>query len=312
MKRIFLLLGAGFLSAGLAFAQDMPSSSTENPSQEQGTNQTYRYENSSMVRGCLSGSVGNYTLTDQNGVQYTVVGGDSGLQSKVGHEVEITTKQNESSQVSTQENGTTTRTTNSIQVADVRDISASCNVGSSVTTPSQPDNGMNPKGTPESDKPPEPKMIAMLQQSAAGTAQQSTGSPAQQTSPPVSSQTPAAPSSPTGANSQVGNSPANNSGMTESEANHDAQAARQGELNANPQNGQTTGRGVNNQGVNNPSSTSPNAVPTSPNSASPSSNTQQPQTNANDQNKPLYERQATHIPWANQPGGNTNTPPPPH
>ncbi len=132
-------------------------------------------------------------------------------------------------------------------------------------------------------------------------------SSATQATPPVTSQTSATPNSPTaGANSQVGSSPANNSGMTESEANHDAQAARQGELNANPQTGQTAGRGVDNQGVNNPSTTNPNAVPTSPNSTSPAANS------GNDQNKPLYERQATDIPWAQQSGGNTGTPPPPH
>jgi len=134
-----------------------------------------------------------------------------------------------------------------------------------------------------------------------------------QATPPVTSQTPATQSSPNqNATPQPGTSPANNTGMTESEANHDAQAARQGELNTNSQTGDTTGRGVNNQGVNNPSTTNPSAVPSSPNSATPSST--QPQSNANDQNKPLYERQATDIPWATHSGtdtGNTGTPAPP-
>ena len=160
--------------------------------------------------------------------------------------------------------------------------------------------------------------VALAQQTAAGN---STSQP--QVTPPVTSQTPASATPPTtgatppestsatpAANSQVGTSPANNTGMTESQANHDAQAARQGELNTNPQTGEATGRGVNNQGVNNPSTTSPNAVPTSRNSATTTSNTPPP--NANEQNKPLYERQATDIPWASSSGGNTGTPAPPH
>jgi hypothetical protein len=115
--------------------------------------------------------------------------------------------------------------------------------------------------------------------------------------PPVSSQTPANPQNPT--TGAAGTSPANNTGMTPGEANSDAQAARQGELNTNQQTGRTTGRGVNNQGTNNPSQTSPNAVPASPNSTSP-------QSNANDTNKPLYERQATDLPWSHGTSNNPN------
>ncbi len=99
--------------------------------------------------------------------------------------------------------------------------------------------------------------MAMLQQQSAPDAgtheQQQNGTAPQQTSPPVTSQTPA---TPTGAanGSTTGQAPAaspgNNAGMTGSEANHDAQAARQGELNTNPNTGDTSGRGVNNQGAN--------------------------------------------------------------
>jgi hypothetical protein len=66
------------------------------------------------------------------------------------------------------------------------------------------------------------------------------------------------------------------------------------------------GQGADNQGVNSTPANNPNPVPSSPNSASPAA------TGNNDQNKPLYERQATDIPWAQQSGGNTGTPPPPH
>lgn len=312
MKRMFLLLASGLLAASVAFAQDMPSSTTENGTQDQTTktrSQTYQTQ-SSVIRGCLSGSAGNYTLTDQNGMQYHVTGDDTALQGKAGHEVELTTRQDEASETSNQGDQTITRTTNTVQVSDVRDLASTCSSGSSMSAPpATQDNGTSPKGTPDTAEPPRPQMMAMLQQQ--DSPQQQAGSGAQQTTPPVTSQTRVAPTSPTSTNPQPGVSPGNNAGMTESEANHDAQAARQGELNANPQTGETTGRGVNNQGANNPSTTSPTAVPNSRNSATPS-NTQQPQSNADDQNKPLYERQATDIPWANHSGENQGTPPPPH
>jgi len=114
-----------------------------------------------------------------------------------------------------------------------------------------------------------------------------------QASPPVTSQTPATSASPTqGTNSQAGTTP-ENPGMTEGHANQNAPTAAQGQLN------------------NNTSATSPNTVPASPSSATPSNSTQQSQANCT-QTKPLYECQATDIPWANPSGGNNSTPPPPH
>jgi len=307
MKRIFLLLGLSMLAGAMALAQDAPTSS---PSKQNGQTRTQSSSRSTnIIRGCLSGSTGNYTVTDRNGMQYTVNGDDATLRSMVGREVEVTISEDRSTEDSTQAAGSSTHSTNAVQASNVRAVASSCNTTGNATTPS---GSASPSATP--DERPAPQMMAMLQQQAAPAQDNSkpNGAPAQvQSTPPVTSQTSASPNSPTtGANSQVGTSPANNSGMTESEANHDAQAARQGELNTNPQKGETTGRGVDNQGVNNPSTTNPNAVPTSPNSTS--GNAQQPQANANDQNKPLYERQATDIPWAKSSGGNTNTPAPPH
>ncbi len=314
MNKILLAVLWALLAVGFAIAQDTPGAAIPPKSENQNSQMSSQSSATpaTVVRGCVSGSAGNFTLTDQNGMQYKLVGDDTALQSKVGHEVEVNGSENQSSEASSQGGEATAHASNSIQVAGVRDVASSCGLGrSNGSQPMSDSSGENPKETPTTSEPatpPQPQLIAMLQQSSTATSgAQSTNNPPQEASPPVTSQTPAAPSSPTGANSQVGNSPANNTGMTESQANHDAQAARQGELNSNPQNGETTGRGVNNQGVNNPSTTNPNAVPSSPNSASPQSNT-------NDQNKPLYERQATDIPWANtttngNTGGNGTNPP---
>jgi hypothetical protein len=320
MKSMFIVLGSGLLAATLAVAQDAPSSNreaTDSSSNAQTNTQTSQTSNS-VIRGCLSGSDGNYTITDQNGTQYSVAGTDSELRARVGHEVEVTTHQDTASQSTSQGEQTISRSANTVQVSGLRDVGATCNKSGLGTSPG--DDNAGPKGTPDSAE--APHLMAMLQQEnrpdASPTAQQAT--------PPVTSQTPSAATPPTNSNQQAtssssttsttttttqqsGTSPANNTGMTESEANHDAQAARQGELSTNPQTGETTGRGVNNQGVNNPSTTNPSAVPDSRNSATP-------QASDNDQNKPLYERQATDIPWANSNGNSGTNPPaqnnPPH
>jgi hypothetical protein len=255
---------------------------------------------STVIRGCLSGSAGNFTLTDQNGMQYKVLGDDSALGAKVGHEVEITGTENQSTEASSQSGETMEHASNSVQASNVREVASRCKMGGAASEPSSDSNGMNPKRTPETTEPSQPRPQEMAMLLPQDSRQSSSGRP--QTSPPVTSQTPATSTSPTNPNSQVKSSPANDTGMSESEANHDAQAARQGELNTNPQNGQTTGRGVNNQGVNNPAQTSPNAVPDSRNSTSESQPT--PQANANDPNQPLYERPATDVPGANHSSSN--------
>jgi hypothetical protein len=192
----------------------------------------------------------------------------------------------------------------------VQDLSSHCSMSNGASAPPaandiEPHDQMSPKGAPTKTEPPQPQEMAMLQPPA--TSQNGGSGQTGAMSPPVTSQTPAAPASPTDSNSQMGNSPANNTGMTAGEANRDAQAARQGELSTNPTTGNTTGRGVYDQGNNKPTPTNPNATPTSPNSTAPQANT-------NDVNKPLYERQATDIPWAKGSSGtssNTTTSPNP-
>jgi hypothetical protein len=323
MKSIFIMLGSGLLATTLAVAQETPSSNREGaePGSNSPTSTQTSQTSNSVIRGCLSGSDGNYTISDQNGTQYSIAGTDNELQARVGHEVEVTVRQDMSSQSASQGEHTMSRSSNTVQVSDLRDVGATCNKSGLGTSP--PDNGASPKAAPDTSE--APRMMAMLQQQSRPDERPA----AQQGNPPVTSQTPAAaapstdpqqgnpsssgttPSTVTSAPTpQSGTSPANNTGMTESEANHDAQAARQGELSTNPQTGNTTGRGVDDQGVNNPTTTQPNAVPSSPNSATPSSATQPPQANDNDRNKRLYERQATDIPWANS-NGNSGTNPPP-
>ncbi len=300
MKSIFVLLGSGLLATTLAAAQDLPANSSDGTARQ--SSQSYQ-TSKGVIRGCLSGSAGNYTITDQNGMQYQINGPDNQLQASVGHEVEVTTRQDQTSATSTQGDQTTSSTTNSVQVSNIHDVASTCTKGNSSSTP---------KGTPDAAEPPQPQTMAMLQQES----KPDMGANPQQTTPPVTSQTPATPgastnsaqqatapsssttTSTTTTTNQQSTTPSNTNGMTGSQVDQNAQSARQGEMNSNP-NAATT------NGATPSSSATPGASP---------SNAQQP--NANDQNKPLYERQATDIPWANHSGdnnsgntGTSNTPP---
>jgi hypothetical protein len=281
MKATLILLGSGLLAATLAVAQDAPVTSNQDQdsatSQAQSNQTTHSYQTSNnVIRGCLSGSVGNYTITDLNGTQYSVTGTDNQLQASVGHEVELTTRQDQTNQSRAQGGQTTATTTNSVQVSNLHDIASTCRSGHSTSTPPMNDQASptSPKGTPDAAEPPqaEPQPMAMLQQ------QESTPGSAtpRQTTPPVTSQTPVAPGASTSSTQQ----------------NAQQGAATSSTTTTQPQEGTTPT-------VDQNAAPSPSATASGSSAATPSSNTQPPQANSNGQNKPLYERQATDIPWAN-------------
>lgn len=132
MNRLFVLVSSLLLAAALASAQDTLGSGAKPGAQEPNSqaNSQSSTTQSIVIRGCLSGSVGNFTLTDQNGMQYKLMGNDDLLQSKVGHEIEITGTENQSSEASGSEaQESAAPAPNGIQVSDVRDVSGSCRLG---------------------------------------------------------------------------------------------------------------------------------------------------------------------------------------
>jgi hypothetical protein len=339
MKKAVLLTSSLLFAATMAIAQDTPAAGSQDPSQSS-TNTTTQTQTSqgSMLRGCLSGSADNYTLTDLNGIQYKLMGGDSSLQNAVGHEVEVSGTQSQSAETSSGNGETMAHAANSFQVSQLKDTGSACKMNSRPNGVSPDDHPMDekaPKGSTTTTDQPQPRLMALAQQTSApmsstGTdasqANQSTsptaptsGPAGAQTTPPVTSQTPTTSASPTNPGTQSGASPANNTGMSPAEANSNAQAARQGETSTNPNTGQTTGQGVTGSAA---PSTNPNAVPASPNSTTPQNTGTNPQANTSqppstdDSNKPLYERQATDIPWAhhdsNTTAPSTTTPNTPH
>lgn len=166
MKRVFLTLAFSVLAGMFALGQDADSKTDSKSSQNNSTAGSAQYQNpdvttksaptsQNVIRGCLSGSPGNYTLTDQNGMQYQIAGDDATLRSMVGREVEVTGIENQS-----QAGDSTSRLANGVQASDVRAVSSTCKKGSAVSAPPPvDDDATNPKGTPGSGQPPKQQMM---------------------------------------------------------------------------------------------------------------------------------------------------------
>lgn len=92
-----LLLSSMLLCAMWVVAQTYPNSSSSQSSGSSGqtspssqtSSQSSGAGNETTVRGCLSGSSGNYTLTSDSGTTYQITGDTSKLSDHVGHQVEI-------------------------------------------------------------------------------------------------------------------------------------------------------------------------------------------------------------------------------
>jgi hypothetical protein len=147
MKKLFLFSAVVLLCASFGWAQDQSQApATDNSNSAQvGT-----------VRGCLGGSDGNYTLTqDQSGSMFKLVGGDDQLKTHVGQEVLVTgqlsagsasgdqgsagasanANANSSGATATSSTGSAS-SGNMVQVTDVKMVSQTCSSGSSAP-PSQ-------------------------------------------------------------------------------------------------------------------------------------------------------------------------------
>lgn len=136
MRKTSLITAILLLSAVWAVAQTSPSSSPQSttpdassqqqptspsptsPSQQPATpdtsstttqtttTQTTQTSTDNSIEGCLNGSAGNWTLTDQSGKTYQLSGDTSKLSDHVGHHVQIMGTDNSSSASSSGSTGT--------------------------------------------------------------------------------------------------------------------------------------------------------------------------------------------------------------
>ncbi len=124
--RHLLLLSVLLLGTCWAMAQNDQSPTTPNRTTngEQTATPTSSGGNTT-VQGCLSGSDGNYILTDKNGSMYQLTGDTAKLSEHVGHEIKVT---GSSSTPSSGGNNTDTMgaSKQTLQVNSFKHISKTC------------------------------------------------------------------------------------------------------------------------------------------------------------------------------------------
>jgi hypothetical protein len=128
MNKLFVLTSLLLLAGTMVVAQDTLGSGAKPEAQDPPSKSQSSSAQNSVIRGCLSGSTGNFTLTDQNGMQYKLMGNDGALQSKVGHEIEISGAESQSAASNGDDQESVAHSPNAFQVAEVRDISGSCQI----------------------------------------------------------------------------------------------------------------------------------------------------------------------------------------
>jgi hypothetical protein len=128
MRQIFLLLSVLLLGLSWAVAQDSTSGQTSRTGA--GGQMT--------VEGCLSGSNGNFTLTDKNGTSYQLSGDTAKLTEHVGHEVKVTGTSGSAgagASGSTEPSGTagSAGAGQTLEVTSVKHVAKSCKSGGSMS-----------------------------------------------------------------------------------------------------------------------------------------------------------------------------------
>ncbi len=131
MRRLVLLFSVLVLGACWAAAQDTtPSNSTKADPTSASSGQSETASGATSVQGCLSGTSGNYTLTDKNGNTYQLTGDTAKLSEHVGHEVKV---MGTSSSAAPSGGGTATGTagqasgnSQTLEVSSVKHIAKTC------------------------------------------------------------------------------------------------------------------------------------------------------------------------------------------
>jgi uncharacterized protein DUF5818 len=124
MRRLFLLASVLLLGVSWAVAQDSasPGQTSSAPTSSQTSASQSESTGAQTVEGCLSGSNGKYTLTDDQGKSYDLSGDTSKLANHIGHEVKITGTV-DSSAASNTSTGSSGQT---LQVTSMKHVSKTC------------------------------------------------------------------------------------------------------------------------------------------------------------------------------------------
>jgi hypothetical protein len=134
MRRLLLLLSVLLLGACWAVAQDTTSQTNSNSSEtsaSSGQTSSATASGATTVEGCLSGSSGNFTLTDKNGNTYQLTGDTAKLSEHVGHEVKVTGTTSSASAGGTAAGtaGQASGNSQTLEVSSMKHISKTCQSG---------------------------------------------------------------------------------------------------------------------------------------------------------------------------------------
>jgi hypothetical protein len=238
MQKVLTLTATLLLAATLGFAQDTtqnPSTSSpqQNPQQSMPAATPSDQTQNMSITGCLNGSEGNYTLTDQTGTTYQLTGATSDLKQHVGHKVQLmgsvassnTSASTPPSAGQTQSPSSSGKTFN---VASVKHMADTCKpsppseLGSGVSAAPASSNATgatsgsiasltNPNGaTPENP----PLNSAAQQQSQQQSQQPSQTTPPPQSQPPSAATAPS--TNPSGSTSSISEQPQSQTSTSQS------------------------------------------------------------------------------------------------
>lgn len=121
MRQIFLLFSIVLLGLTWAIAQDQTGAASSQAGQSASGQKT--------VEGCLSGSNGNFTLTDKNGMSYQLTGDTAKLSEHVGHEVKITGMPSSGAGASGASASAGAGESQTLEVSSVKHVSKTCKSG---------------------------------------------------------------------------------------------------------------------------------------------------------------------------------------
>src|SRR5882757_4526412 len=116
MTKVLMLASVLLLSTAWLPAQNPPPAG--NPSDHPTS------AHASTVQGCLQGSAGNFTVTDNSGTTYLIQGDTSTIGEHVGHEVKITGTT--SSPSSDADKSASSQTQPIIRLQDLQHVSKTC------------------------------------------------------------------------------------------------------------------------------------------------------------------------------------------